>query len=368
MPRSWYRSDAESEQLAVDVRLRAAFATGAIDHNVLIGSQYQDVTTGDSGYYAYALGYEFVPGDLHSPGAQQYWVNVFDPVYGAIPPADELNALYAQGPDTNVTDLGLYVSDHLSLGNWNVTVGLRWDETQSDTLGQGQKDDEMSISVGALYQFENGMAPYASYAESFEPVIGDNGNGAPLKPQKGKQIEVGIKYQPDSFPALVTLAWFDLEQSNLPDPSSLPGAFEQQSGNASVEGVELEGIAQLGDFEMQFNLSRLETESAAGYRFASVPENQASGWVTWRPQGSFTGLRMGAGIRYVGDTRGGGDKIKTPSYTLGDVMLGYAWNNWDFALNVRNVADKDYYATCLARGDCFAGERRTLVGRVSYQW
>ncbi|MFK7978105.1 MAG: TonB-dependent siderophore receptor [Halioglobus sp.] len=368
VPRSWYRSDADSEQLAVDVRFRANFATNAIDHNVLIGSQYQDVTTGDSGYYAFALGYQYIPGDLHTAGAQDYWINVFDPVYGNTPPEDELNALYAEGPDTTVKDLGLYVSDHMSLGNWSITAGLRWDETQSNTEGSKQEDEEMSVSIGALYQFDNGLAPYASYAESFEPVIGDNGSGQLLKPQRGEQMELGIKYQPESFPALVTLAWFDLEQSNLPDPRNLPGQFEQQSGNASIEGIELEGIAQLGDFEVQLNWSRLKTESADGYRFASVPENQASTWVTWRPQGEWAGLRVGAGIRYVGDTWDGIDELKTPSYTLGDFMLGYRVSkHWDVALNVRNVQDKDFYATCLARGDCFAGDRRTVVGRISYQ-
>ncbi len=368
VPRSWYRSDATSEQAAVDVRFRANFNTGAIAHNLLMGGQYQDVTTGSAGYYHYALGYTYQPGDMHPPGADQYWVNVFDPVYGDVPSNELLNAAYTKGADTSVEDLGVYVSDHLSLGNWNLTVGARWDETKSETAGNSQNDDEISTSAGLLYQFDSGLAPYISYAESFEPVIGDNGNGQPLVPQEGEQVEVGVKYQPDSFPALITLAWFDLEQTNLPDPLNKPGEYEQQSGKATVDGFELEGIAQLGDFEVQLAWSKLNTETANGFRFASVPEDQASSWVTWRPQGRLQGLSAGAGIRYMGESWGGVDQIKTPSYTLGDLMLGYAWNNWNIALNVRNVEDKDYYATCLARGDCFPGEQRTVVGRVRYQF
>ncbi|WP_162845975.1 TonB-dependent siderophore receptor [Seongchinamella sediminis] len=368
VPRSWYRSDAYSEQAAVDLRLRANFDTGAISHQVLLGGQYQDVTTGDAGYYAYALGYQYVPGDLHTPGADRYWVNVFNPRYGDIPPAELLNSLYADGPETVVRDTGLYLSDHLTLGNWHLTLGARWDETESDTEGNGQQDDEVSTSIGLLYQFDSGLAPYASYSESFEPVIGDDGKGQPLKPQQGEQVEIGLKYQPDSFPALVTLAWFDLEQSNLADPLGTPGEFEQQSGVATVEGLELEALAQLGDFNLQLAWSRLDTESANGWRFASVPEDQASAWLSWRPQGYLDGFRAGAGIRYVGASWGGTDTIRTPSYTLGDLMLGYALEHWDFALNVRNVGDKDYYATCLARGDCFPGDQRTVVGRVSYRF
>ena len=279
-----------------------------------------------------------------------------------------MNDLYARGPRTRVKDSGLYASDHMSLGNWHLTLGLRWDDTESDTEGSKQNDDAISSSIGVLYQFDNGLAPYASYAESFEPVIGDNGAGQPLKPQEGEQIEVGLKYQPADFPALVTLAWFDLEQTNLPDPLNRPGELEQQSGEATIEGLELESIARLGDFEVQLNWSKLTTESADGYRFASVPEDQASGWVTWRPAGSWEGFRAGAGIRYVGESWGGLDQIRTPSYTLGDLMLGYTWRNWDAALNVRNLEDKDYYATCLARGDCFPGDQRSVVASLRYQF
>ena len=190
--------------------------------------------------------------------------------------------------------------------------------------------------------------------------------GEPLDPQEGEQWEVGIKYQPAGFPALVTLAWFDLEQSNLPDPLSTPGDFEQQSGKADIDGIELEAMAQLGDFTVELNMSKLDTQSPDGWRLASVPEEQASAWTTWRPGGALAGFRAGAGIRYVGDSWDGADGLKTPSYTLGDLMLGWGNEHWDLALNVRNLADKDYYATCLARGDCFAGDERTVVGRLRY--
>ena len=63
----------------------------------------------------------------------------------------------------------------------------------------------------------------------------------------------------------------------------------------------------------------------------------------WRPQGVLQGLRGGVGVRY----------------TL---------RHWDSTLNVRNAADKAYLTTCLARGDCFVGERRSVVGRVVYRF
>jgi len=206
-----------------------------------------------------------------------------------------------------------------------------------------------------------------SFAESFDPVIGTNGRGEPLEPQEGEQWEAGFKYQPSDFPAMVTLAYFDITQSNLNDPSSLVGEYQQKRGEASITGVELEGIVFMGDLSLELNASQLDTESAEGYRLASVPERQASTWLTWRP-GGFEGFKAGAGIRYVGESWDGIDQLRTPSYTLGDLMIGYQTGPWDLTLNARNVADKEFQATCLARGDCFPGEARSVVGRVRYQF
>lgn len=366
VPRSFFRSDSTSEQTAIDARLRANFEIGSTDHNILMGAQYQDVSTGDAGYYHFALGYLFQPGAPTSAVGDQYWINVFDPVYGNVPPTDLLNSIYSENPETATKSTGLYISDQVTLGNWHLSVGGRWDETESKTENVRQKDDAISVSAGVLYQFENGLAPYANYAESYEPVIGGNGAGQPLEPQEGEQIEIGFKYQPTGFPAILTIAWFDLEQSNLPDPLTRPGTFQQQSGITTIEGLELEGAAQFGDFRVELNLSKLDTKTQDGWRLASVPEKQGSTWITWRPQERLLGFKAGAGVRYVGETWGGIDQIRTPSYTLGDLMLGWEQGHWDFTVNVRNIANEDYLATCLSRGDCFPGEDRTVVGRVGF--
>ncbi|WP_024460551.1 TonB-dependent siderophore receptor [Marinimicrobium sp. LS-A18] len=362
VPRSFYGSKSTSEQAALDARLRANFQTGALFHEVLIGTQYQDVTLGESGFYDYARGYDVATGTVLDDST---WINVFDPQYGNIPPASEFT--YAASPDSTTEDLGLYINDQISVGNWRITAGVRFDDTETNSGTSSQSDDAVSTSVGALYQFDNGLSPYVSFAESFDPVIGTNGRGEPLEPQEGEQWEAGFKYQPSTFPAMVTLAYFDITQSNLNDPSSLVGEYQQQRGEASITGVELEGIVFMGDLSLELNASQLDTESAEGYRLASVPERQASTWLTWRP-GGFEGFKAGAGIRYVGESWDGIDQLRTPSYTLGDLMIGYQTGPWDLTLNARNVADKEFQATCLARGDCFPGEARSVVGRVRYQF
>ena len=369
VPRTFYVSDAESEQQAVDVRLRADFDTGALSHEVLMGAQYQDVTTDNDSAYAFALGYDFATGGPDGALGDRYWIDVFDPAYGSFPGDAELAPFFADRPEANTVDRGLYISDQITLGRWHATLGARFDDVDTDTGSDSQQDDAVSLSAGVLYRFDNGLAPYVSYAESFEPVVGqDQLTGDAFDPQKGRQYEVGVKYQPPGVNAVVTAAWFDIEQSNLSNPNDLVNAPSQQEGIAEIRGVELEGQAWVGPLHVELNASRLDTENADGYRFASVPEDQASAWIGYRPQDRWQGFKAGIGVRYVGETWDGIDTLKTPSYTLGDLMLGWASGPWDLALNVRNVTDKEYLSTCLARGDCFVGEARTAVLRGVYRF
>ena len=54
--------------------------------------------------------------------------------------------------------------------------------------------NQFSYRVGALYELDNGISPFVSYATSFEPAAGTDINGNSLKPQLGEQVELGIKY------------------------------------------------------------------------------------------------------------------------------------------------------------------------------
>ena len=369
LPRTFYRANSSSDQKAVDMRLRADFTAGTISHEVMMGVQYQDVTTETDSAYAFALGYDFATGGPDALFGDTYWINVFNPQYGNIPGDDILDLFYSDSPESNTRDLGLYINDQMHIGNWRLTAGLRYDDVDTDTGTAQQKDYALSYSVGALYQFANGVSPYASYAESFEPVIGaDAITNQPLKPQEGQQFEIGLKYQPPGKPIQITAAWFDLEQSNLSNPNGLPNAPSQQEGIAKVQGLEVEAKARLGAYFVEANLTHLDTENANGFTFASTPERQASVWLGYEATRTQKGFRAGLGIRHIGDTYDGVDVTRTPSYTLGDAMLGYGWDHWDVSLNARNLTDKEYLATCLARGDCFEGERRSVFATARYRF
>lgn len=81
-------------------------------------------------------------------------------------------------------------------------------------------------------------------------------------------------------------------------------------------------------------------------------------------------LRAGAGVRYVSDsfsTGSDGDAaftLTTPGFVLADALLGVDVCRYRFSLSGTNLFGKEYLTTCLGRGDCYVGARRTVIGRV----
>lgn len=369
--RSWYDNPASSEQFAFDTRIRADFMTGAFEHEILVGVNYQDIELTSSRAFIRTNALAGAGGTI----------NAFTPSYGADLTAIRAGLEAARGAETLSESeyWGFYAHDQISWNNWIANFGVRVDDVSNDTNGTGQDDDATTIAAGLLYAFDNGLSPYISYAESFNPVLGqDTVTNEPLKPEEGEQFELGLKYQPNGSRSFVTLAYFDITQSNLPNPQALQGSGvpSQQEGESTIKGFEIEGTTYLdlglGELRIDAALSWLDAEDPNGLQFSSIPEEQVSVWGEFRPH-ALQDLRLGLGVRYLGNNKSFGVsavdgslvEIETDGYTVADMMIGYEFENWSAMLNVRNLFDEDFYATCLARGDCFPGEERTVNVRLA---
>lgn len=365
--RTWSSSEAGSTQFAFDARLRAKFDTGIIAHEILGGVNYQDVETFNNSGSFYARPTTF---------------NIFAPVYDGseIPTDAEFDAVKGLAENqTKATDF--YVTDHMSIGNLIVNAGVRLSSVESKDAASTQDDNETPLTLGALYKTSIGLNPYISYAESFRATIGtDIITGSAMKPRKGKQSEIGLKYQPIGSQSYVTFAYFDLEEDNLVD--YVAGGQTQPGLSIETTGFEVEALLKLNAFAFDFDLQQLDAEdvdeNGVGTTRPSLPDTTASIWASWQPEeGPLTGLRIGAGARYASQNESNGlaylaangfsptpIQVVTDGYTVFDALIGYEYNDLDFALNIRNLKDEEYYATCLSRGDCFVGETRTIVASV----
>ncbi|GGF56314.1 TonB-dependent receptor [Azorhizobium oxalatiphilum] len=350
----------------IDNQLEGKFSTGALSHEVLVGLDYRQHDTNT--YTSFGTAPD---------------INIFAPVYGQYIPN---TVWYASKVDGTLSQLGLYAQDQIRLQNWLLTLGVRHDwasiqSTQVTNFGntdQDQDDDATTYRVGLTYLFENGIAPYVSYSTSFEPVIGNMpvqlGGGA-FQPSKGEQWEAGVKYQPVGWNGFFTAAVYDLTQTNV-SSSALVGGISQtvQNGEVNVKGVELSATVSLVEgLKLLANYTYMNAEITqgdnAGNRPANVPENAANLWLdyTWQ-NGPLKGFGVGGGVRYVGERYDLDTNANLlPSNTLFDAALHYEVGSWKAQLNVNNIADDRYVATCGSFG-CFWGDGRTVTGKVSYKW
>ena len=81
------------------------------------------------------------------------------------------------------------------------------------------------------------------------------------------------------------------------------------------------------------------------------------------------GLRLGAGIRYIGSAN---DEqyyagYKVDSDMLFDAMLSYPLNEQlDVQVNATNLSNKEYVSACSFY--CYYGAERAVDMRVTYKW
>lgn len=360
----------------VDNRLAADFDMGPLRHHAIFGIDYSATPS-----------YQGTGQNAASP----YTLNLYNPVYGQpLPASNPLTSNRYQ----DWRQAGFYAQDRVELGRLSVLFGARWDDvvqgqkTRVLNLNTGalsnpawsiQPDQAATYNAGAIYNFENGIAPYASYSQTFTPITGTDFFGRGFVPVTGDQKEVGVKYIPPGVPLLMTVAAFDIVQYNVQTADLAHPGFAVQTSSVQSRGAEFElKTTHLYGFNVSAAYTYLDakviatnTAGGIGKHPVATPMNQASLWTTYRfASGALDGLTIGGGVRFVGDQAG--DALNTfavPSFTLFDLMARYqlgavipALANWDIGLNAKNVADTRYVGSCNDSLNCYYGPGRNISG------
>lgn len=354
--RTW---DESLTQTAMDTSVEGRIETGRVQHTLVAGVDLNH-HQGDSRQFADA-----------APTLDLYL-----PIYGQyIPsPTTPLN-IYRQ----STRQIGYYLQDQIKVDErWVLTLGGRNDhvrQTTNDPLHEAftvRRSSKFSGRAGLTYLFGNGVAPYVSYAESFLPTPGLDGNGDPFKPTRGKQVEVGVKYQPPGSRLLVTGALFDLRKTHVVsyDPVTFEG---RQIGKVRSRGLELEAKGELlPGLNLSASFTRMNTRAAdsadpdeVGRRIPLMPRQTAAVWLDY----TFgNGLAIGGGIRHQGNTAGDEhNTFFTPGFTVADLSVRYEQGPWRLALNVSNLFDRKYTSGCYV-DSCYAGQRRTATLTARYRF
>ncbi|WVM93157.1 TonB-dependent receptor [Halopseudomonas pachastrellae] len=246
------------------------------------------------------------------------------------------------------------------------------------------KQSNTSWRAGALYLFDNGLAPFVSYAESFEPVAGSDRLGRTYEPSTAEQWEAGLKFNPDGGRTNGSVTAYRILKDNVLTRDPNGSAYDQiQAGQVRSQGVELEVSSRLTDsFKVDASYTRQDVEvtrdnsGLEGKTPVWVPEQMASLWLTYDIYaGLLNGLSINGGVRYLGEAEVDAlNSDEVPDVTLVDLGLSYdlgvAAQNLSGAtlrMSVSNLFDERYYS-CYDTLNCWFGAERSLQTSVRYDF
>ena len=354
-----------ADQGNLDTQFEYRFGTGPVQHKALVGVDLKRYQVSDLQAF-----------DFGTPP-----LNLLNPVYGV---AQGFPAITFADQTITQKQVGVYLQDQLKLGRLTLVLSGRndWVDTVNDNRlapGQSRDDSQFTGRAGLIYNTELGIAPYVSYATSYNPVIGTNfATGQLFTPEKGEQSEVGLKIEPAGLNGHFGVAVFDLKRQNVLTTDPLNALQSVQTGEVTSRGVELEAVANVtpelkvvGAFtSFHIFVSKDLNPALVGTVPTNTPSEIGSLWgdYTFRT-GPLTGFGFGGGVRYNGisyaDTA---NSLVVPSYVLGDAAIHYETRNWRLALNVTNIADQIFVGSCSTPTACFYGDRRRAVASVNYKW
>lgn len=281
---------------------------------------------------------------------------------------------------------GIYLQDMVTFNDhWQALAGIRYDrETKK---GSDLVEEAVTPKVAVIYHPMSNGSIYTSYSESFEPQgevvsgsrVYDN-DGEHLKPRRGKQYELGTKWELFDNQLFVTGAVFDITLEDVAldvESETNEGEYTKTQGGKQVHrGAELAMQGYLTEhFSLHGNAMYLDAEYTshehyAGNRPADVPEFGAAVWSRYSFENN-TDVNMG--ITYVGERYGDdSNTFRKEAYTRVDMGVSHTIKyDQDLDIiarfNVENVFDTDY----LEGGDAtqvVIGEGRNYMATLQLRY
>ena len=355
---------ADAQQMNLDNQLEWKVNTGPLSHTLLAGADVKYYSIDDYGAFA---------------GAPN--LNLVNPVYTmtALPTGFPFQSYFL----TQKTG-GVYAQDQIKFDRLIVTLNGRYDAVRTENnnrigADQSRSDGKFSGRAGVSYLLPGGVAPYAAYSTSYNPVLGTNSvTGLLLEPETGKQLEAGVKVSPAWFNGHFSAAYFDLVRRNVITTDPNNPLLSTQTGEVASRGWEFEAVTSpLAGLKLKAAYTIYDIETTQDLNAANigkvpvaVPEQFASAWADYTFQsGALRGFGFGGGVRYVGSTWADtANTLAVPAYTLFDAAVHYEINGWRAAINVANIADKTYVASCSSTSACYYGDRLRTTASLGYKW
>ncbi|WP_434931066.1 TonB-dependent siderophore receptor [Shewanella sp. HL-SH5] len=341
----------ENHNLA-DIYINGDVTLFGREHQIVTGINYAQMDYTDTSLYDYSTGNGFPA----MPDLNTWDGNTPKPTF-----KDDL-----RGSDVSATQKAAYFTGRFNLfEDFYVIAGGRYNDWQAagESYGNVQdvEDAQFIPYLGMTYRFIPELLAYASYTETFTAQRELDINDNTLAPVTGESQEVGLKSELFNGNLITTLAYFDIQQTNLamvdPRTSQLPPTERRYIGSDGISsnGFELDiageiypGLnASIGytDFDIKGNDQVAAYTPSKLFKFAATYDLAL-----------IEGLTFGFNMRWQDDIQrsqgvvgadfiNAGQEITThqKAYAIVDLMAKYHFtDSLDLTVNANNVTDEKY--------------------------
>ena len=335
---------------AGSVTLNGIVDTGTISHNLLFGIDYKDYYRARSGAWSNTIGRINLLTGIAASGTS--W-----------------SATSRQNNIIKVKQktVGGYIQDSINLTDELIlSLGLRYE--YYDSLGRRSVAGKpVTYQTGLLYLLTPEWSVYANYAQSFNPQMAISGDDiGDIKPEEGKSVELGTKFQNDSITA--SAAVFNIDKKNIMrtvnSVSTPVGEARSRGFEFDFNGRVTQGLSVGASYAYTKTEVRKDSGAFAvlvGKPLEATPKHQASLFANYDfSHLGAKGLRIGGGARYFGSwytyymrtnlpAVPAGTGFKMDDAVVYDAFISYdtkiAGYETNFSFNVKNLTDKLYYTS-----------------------
>ncbi|OHX35292.1 TonB-dependent receptor [Methylomonas sp. LWB] len=374
LPRSQTLIDGTHNTYFTTLDLTGRFATGPLEHTLLLGGDYYRVDHISDPY-----------------SAELANIDVYHPVHNADIVSPWVSAGW--GGNNSADYIGIYAQDQIKLPHGlHVLGGFRYQYVkQWDNLSHTAQpvDDDVTPRVGVLWQAQDWLSFYGNYIENFgvSNQWAISASGKPLPPESAQQWEIGSKFEFFDGKFSATLAYYDITKQNVVtrDPNSpfnsnfsiAAGEVRSRGPEVDIRGELLPGwnlIATYSNFDTRVTK---DNNGLQGNRLYAVPRNVGSLWSTYDVlDGELRGVKVGGGVTMRdGSTDGTGDNYQTAGYATVDLLAAYSWkvdkSKLTAQLNVYNLLDKSYFTDAYISGASSSrtiGTPRAFLGSIKVEF
>ncbi|WP_421192683.1 TonB-dependent receptor [Aeromonas jandaei] len=365
--RTRWQQDLQTRNFASSLEVEGHLQSGPIAHTLLVGT--------DQGWQ------ERYPKLWRSPELKSF--NLYNPE--ALPTYDGKMSP-SSDKRSKVRSTGTYVQDQLTLGDWQLLLGLRYDHFEVNSRDNIKSSEEtitnsaLSPRAGLVWSPVEEHALYVSYSKSFMPnggaliglnEVGNKNNN--LDPEFTRQYETGVKSDWLDGHLATTLSFYRLEMYNKRRTDPNDNKTVLLTGLQRTDGIELSTRAQLNDevylrggIALQ-DAEMVEDSINKGNRPSSV--SRLNGELFAGYQQGKLGWFGESGVTAVGDRFA--DNANTtvlPGYARFDARAGYRWQQWEAELSAENLTDHEYFVSATGATQIMPGTPRQLMLTGSYRF